>query len=66
MDSGSRSPEKSRPKLGPSSSSESRHPEGKGRLTYNLVTELVSKLGQKGMELNTDGSPPPLIRPAKK
>jgi hypothetical protein len=45
-------------KLGPSSSSESRHPEGKGSLTYIRVTKLVSKLGWKGMGLNTDGSPP--------
>jgi hypothetical protein len=60
MDLGSLSPEKSRPKLGPSSSSESRHLDGKGRPTYNPVTVLVSKLGRKGMELNTEGSPPAL------
>lgn len=39
----------SRAKLGPSSSSESRYPEGKGNPAYILVTELVSKLGSKGM-----------------
>jgi hypothetical protein len=57
MDSGSLSPEKSRAKLRPSSSSESRHPEGKGSPTYVLVTELVSKLDTKGMGLNTNSSP---------
>jgi hypothetical protein len=60
MDSRSHSPEKSRPKLGPSSSLESRHPEGKGRLAYSLVTEVVSKLGRKGMRLNMNGSLPAL------
>jgi hypothetical protein len=45
MDSRSRSPEKSRAKLGPYSSLESKDPEGKGSPTYILVTELVSKLG---------------------
>ena len=43
---------------GLSSSSESKHPKGKGSPTYILVMELVSKLGSKGMGLNTDGSPP--------
>jgi hypothetical protein len=56
-ESGSRSLEKSRPMPRPSSSSESRHPKGKGRSAYKLVRELVSKLGWKGMGLNTDGSP---------
>jgi hypothetical protein len=45
MDSGSHNPEKSKLKLKPSSSSESKYPEGKGSPTYSLVMELVSKLG---------------------
>ena len=49
--------EKSKPRLGPSSSSESRHPEGKGRSAYMLVKALVSKLARKRIGLNTDGSP---------
>jgi hypothetical protein len=57
MDLGSLSPEKSRAKLGPSSSLESRHPEGKGSPTYIRVIELVSKLGWKAMGLHTDNSP---------
>jgi hypothetical protein len=58
---GFHNPEKSRAKLGPSSSLESKHPEGKGSLIYILVAELVSKLGWKGMGLNTDDSPPTLV-----
>jgi hypothetical protein len=60
MDLGSHSLEKSRPTFRPPSSSESRHLKGKGRPVYKLVMELVSKLGWKGMGLNTDGSPPAL------
>jgi hypothetical protein len=41
MDSGSRSPEKSRLMPRPSSSLESRHPKRMGRPAYNLVRELV-------------------------
>jgi hypothetical protein len=58
MDSGSRSPEKSRAKLGLSFPQSPNTLREKGSPTYILVTELVSKLGSKGMGLNTDGSPP--------
>jgi hypothetical protein len=45
MDSRSHSPEMSKLKLGLSYSLESKHPEGKGSLTYTLVIELLLKLG---------------------
>jgi hypothetical protein len=58
MDLGSLSLETSRAKLGPSYSSESRHPKANNIPTYIWVTKLVSKLGWKGMGLNTDDCPP--------
>jgi hypothetical protein len=58
MDSGSLSPEKSRVKSGPSSSSESRHPEGS--IHPSVVAGVKAQLEGYGVEHRRFSSAPPM------